>query len=153
MFCRLVRKRCDEEGEHENSKNRELFFMKRKHLFRWQNLIDYWSMPHFLFGTVMALLAVTFSLAFEFMLALTLSLAVIWEILEIRTGLREAFSNRMSDIVLALCSFILTFLITNHIHRSIMHPDSLLIITILFFFGINFFAWRARFEHDKEFEN
>ncbi len=116
-------------------------------------MVDYWSIPHFLFGTVMALLTVTFFLAFELMFALTFSLAVIWEILEIWTGLKEAFINRMSDIFVALLSFTITFFVTNHIHRNVAHPDSLLIIAILFFFGVNFFAWRARFEHDHEFEN
>jgi len=138
------------EKQQNNIMKQEIKSLSR---FDAKKIIDYWSIPHFLFGTVMALLAVTFLLPFEFVLALTLSLAVLWEILEIWTGLQESFINRMSDIVLALLSFAITFSMTNHIHRNITHPDSLLVIAILFFFSVNFFAWRARFEHDHEFEN
>ncbi|OIP58883.1 MAG: hypothetical protein COZ29_00995 [Candidatus Moranbacteria bacterium CG_4_10_14_3_um_filter_45_9] len=117
-----------------------------------KKLLDYWSMPHFLFGTVSALFAVTFSLSVVYMFFVTLCLAIFWELLEMRFRLRETKGNSSMDVLLSLLSFGITFILVDRIDANIQNHGSLLIVTSILFLCLNFFAWRARFEHDGEFQ-
>lgn len=118
-----------------------------------KKIVDYWSIPHFLFGTVLALVTITFSLSVVLMFLATLYLAIFWELLEMRFRLLEAPGNNVTDILLALCSFVLTFLLIDQTDPNTERHIALLIVTIILFLCLNFFAWRARFEHDGEFQS
>jgi len=116
-----------------------------------RKLFDYWSVPHFLFGTVLALFTITFSLSIAWMFFATLYLAIFWELLEMRFRLREARGNGIADVLLALFSFGVTFLLIDQTDPNLERHGSILIVTSILFLCLNFFAWRARFEHDYEF--
>lgn len=117
-----------------------------------KKLLDYWSVPHFLFGTVLALFTITFSLSVVYMFFVTLYLAIFWELLEMRFRLREAKGNSGIDVLLALLGFSIAFILVDRINANVGNQGSLLIITGILFLCLNFFAWRARFEHDGEFQ-
>ncbi len=117
-----------------------------------RKLFDYWSMPHFLFGTVSALFTVTFLLPVVYMFFVTLYLSIFWELLEMRFRLHEAKGNSGMDVLLALFGFGSTFIFADRINANVGNQSSLLIITGILFLCLNFFAWRARFEHDGEFQ-
>ncbi|MEI8096657.1 MAG: hypothetical protein WCG73_00970, partial [Candidatus Moraniibacteriota bacterium] len=79
--------------------------------------------------------------------------AIFWELLEMRFRIHEAPGNSVTDILLALSSFALTFLLIDRVDPNVERHSALLIVTIIIFLCLNFFAWRARFEHDGEFQN
>lgn len=81
----------------------------------------------------------------------TLYLAIFWELLEMRFRLREARGNGIADVLLALFSFGVTFLLIDQTDPNLERHGSILIVTSILFLCLNFFAWRARFEHDYEF--
>lgn len=125
--------------------------MRRRSL-KMKNLLDYWSVPHFLFGTVLALFAITFSLSLAYTFFATLYLAIFWELLEMRFRLSEARGNGSMDVFLALLGFGITSVLVDRIDSNAGSNGSLLIVTTTLFLCLNFFAWRARFEHDREFQ-
>jgi hypothetical protein len=122
-----------------------------RRFFNTERLFDYWSVPHFLFGTVMALFAITYSLSTALMFFATLYLAIIWELLEARFRLREAQGNKIIDVFLPLLSFVITFFLIGRGNINPEQPSSLLIVTTILFLCLNFFAWRARFDRDRDF--
>ncbi|MDD2766186.1 MAG: hypothetical protein PHH40_00295 [Candidatus Moranbacteria bacterium] len=126
--------------------------MYKRRLLDVKKLIDFWSIPHFLFGTLLALATITFVLSIEYMFLVTLFLAIVWELIEMKWRLCEAPGNGFVDVLLALVGFTVTFLLVNRVGVSPERYGSLLIFTTLLFLCLNFFAWRARFEHDREFQ-
>lgn len=116
-----------------------------------KKLIDPWSVPHFLFGMVTALVAIVFSFPASYAFFATLYLALFWELLEKRYRLSEAPGNALIDIFLPLLAFGITFMLVD---RADPHPErhmALLIVVFLVYVATNFFAWRARFERDRDF--
>ncbi|MFZ2187146.1 MAG: hypothetical protein WAV46_00760 [Candidatus Moraniibacteriota bacterium] len=125
----------------------------RVHRFlRGRRRVDYWSVPHFLFGTVTALFTIVFVLPAGSMLLVTAALAIFWELLEKRLGLREGEGNSVTDVLLALFSFGITFALIDRTDPNPEHHSALLIVTVILYLSVNFFAWRARFDHDREFQ-
>lgn len=116
-------------------------------------LIDFWSIPHFLFGVVTALLAVVFSIPSGPMFILTLIGAMLWEWFESRNGIKETLRNRISDILFPLISFPVTYLYARYAVDEPEHRRALLAIVSIVFFYVNFMAWKARFEHDGDFSD
>lgn len=114
---------------------------------------DWWSVPHFLFGMVMALGALVFSLPVFPFFFVTLILAIFWELLEKRYRIREASSNTLIDILLPLIAFVITLFLVDQADANPEHHRSLFTIVSLLYSSINFFAWRARFNRDGEFQN
>lgn len=125
--------------------------MRHRRSLKVKKLIDSWSVPHFLFGTVLALCAITFVLPIGYMFFATAYLALFWELLEMRFRLSEAPGNGSADVVLALLGFGTAFLLVDRVGATSQSNYSLLIVTSVLFLSLNFFAWRARFEHDREF--
>lgn len=123
-----------------------------KQRFQAGKLFDYWSVPHFLFGTVMALFAVTYTLEPFYMFFVTLCLAIVWEFLEIRFRLREAEGNRSVDVILPLVSFVMTFFLVGA-ETVPGRSASLLFVTCILYLSLNYFAWRARFDRERGFRN
>jgi len=126
--------------------------MQGKRFFDVKKLLDFWSLPHFLFGTLLALVSIAFHLSVSMMFLITAFLALIWEGIEMKWRLSEAPGNGFVDILLALGGFGVTFFFINRVGVDPDRYDSLLIFTSIFFLCLNFFAWRARFEHDQEFQ-
>lgn len=125
--------------------------MGMQRLFDPKKLFDWWSVPHFLFGMVMALFAIVFSLPLSYVLFMMFFLALLWEILEQRYILFEIPVNVMIDILLPFLSFGITSILVARADPDPERVSGLLIIVFLLYCVINFFAWRARFDRDREF--
>ncbi|NTW90245.1 MAG: hypothetical protein HGB37_05050 [Candidatus Moranbacteria bacterium] len=127
--------------------------MKLKRIRSSLELIDFWSIPHFLFGSVTALLASAYALPAGTMFLTTLFLAILWELFEYRNHIVESFRNRVTDVLYPLIAFPVTYLYAQNIATDQHRRISLLAIVSIIFFYINYMAWKARFADDKDFMN
>jgi hypothetical protein len=119
-------------------------------LSRWRTSIDSWTVPHFLFGTVVALFALVWGIPDGVALAATVVLAVLWEIVEMRLRIRETRWNVMSDILAPLVAFLLTYwLVGRGIDAG--QQQAFLVVAVVFTVLANLSAWRARSERDPDF--
>jgi len=122
-----------------------------QNIFRIGRLIDYWSIPHFLFGTVMAFGAAMLSYSFPQTFLVTFVLALLWEYTERRFRLREAPGNSTMDVVLALISVGITFVFAESLDRALISSGALFVVAGILFLCVNYFAWVGRFDHEREF--
>ncbi|HWQ59996.1 MAG TPA: hypothetical protein VN420_02505 [Candidatus Fimivivens sp.] len=127
--------------------------MKSKRVRSSMELIDFWSIPHFLFGSVTALIASVFALPSVTMFISTFVLAVFWELFEFRSHIIESMRNRVTDILYPLIAFPMTYIFAQNAVNDHHRRISLLAIVSIIFFYINYMAWKARFEHDGDFAN
>lgn len=116
-----------------------------------KKLIDPWSVPHFLFGMVMALGALAFGQHLLVSFAATLAVALLWELAERRFRLSEAPGNAWMDVLLPLIAFVMTILLIDTAVIDRERRIALFAVSILLYMTMNFFAWRARIERDREF--
>src|ERR1035437_7077680 len=86
---------------------------------------DLWSIPHFLFGILTAFLPALTGLSFLTALALTLILAMLWEIYEKFVAIKETVQNSLLDIILPIVAFTLTSYV---LRIYSFHHDDLLVI-------------------------
>lgn len=124
-----------------------------KQFFGFNQSFDWWSVPHFLFGMVMALGALAFVLPTLLLFFVTLVVALLWEWLEKYYRIRETSNNTLIDILLPLIAFVMTLFLVDQVDVRPEHHRSLFVIVFFLYLAINFFAWRARFENDREFQN
>jgi hypothetical protein len=124
---------------------------KKKNIFDPKKLFDWWSVPHFMFGIVTALAAISFSWPIFYTFVGTLIAALLWELLEKYVRLSEAPGNGWVDVALPLLAFVLTYLLIDRAPLDHDRHVGLLTITILLYAFINLIAWRARFEKDRDF--
>ncbi len=116
-----------------------------------RHAIDYWSMPHFLLGTLIALIGLVFGLPAGLFFFVTLVIAVLWEIIEMRLRIREAKVNVASDIIMPLFAYVLTLWLTTSQAMQQEQLVALLSVTIITYALFNYAAWRARFNRDPDF--
>lgn len=117
-----------------------------------KKLIDPWSVPHFLFGAVTALGAIVFDLPIPASFAATFVLAVLWEQLEKYFRLSEAPGNAWMDVLLPLIAFTMTFSLVSGSDIGEEQARAFFAVSLLLYIFVNFFAWRARIERDREFQ-
>lgn len=114
-------------------------------------LVDPWSVPHFLFGMVVALGAITVGWPLLTAFSSLIVAALLWEYFERKTGLHEAPGNPWMDVFLSLIAFALTLVLVD---RAPLHDEQHLAlfvsVTLLFAFT-NAAAWRARVQKDRQF--
>lgn len=120
-------------------------------MFVIDRLFDWWSVPHFMFGIVMALMAVSFAWSPWYAFVGTLVIALLWELLEKYVRLSEAPGNAWVDVALPLISFVGTLFLVDQTAFNHERYLDLLFMTTLFFLFINMIAWRARLRKEKEF--
>lgn len=120
-------------------------------IFDANKLFDWWSVPHFMFGVVICLAAISFSWPIFLAFIMTLILALLWELLEKYVRLSEAPGNGWVDVVLALTGFVITLLLIDQAELNHERHVGLFVMTLLLYLFINMIAWRARFEKDEEF--
>jgi hypothetical protein len=119
----------------------------------WQKgrAFDLWSIPHFLFGILMALVSPLIDISFLTALALTVILAMLWEIYEKFVDIKETIQNSLLDIILPIVAFTLT---AQLLLAFPLHPDDLLVITgavfILYAFT-NVSGWLAYRRRNRDF--
>lgn len=75
----------------------------------WQKgrAFDLWSIPHFLFGVLMAFLPFLIGISFLSALALTIIFAMLWEVYEKFVDIKETMQNSLLDIILPIVAFTL----------------------------------------------
>lgn len=122
-----------------------LSFLKKK------RPIDFWSIPHFLFGAVTALFAATLSIPSGAAFFSTLVLAILWELFEKKEKIRENIRNRIADVLLPLVAFPATLLFTQKVAVEQERRVALLATVSVLFLYVNLAAWRARSERDRDF--
>ncbi|NTW13764.1 MAG: hypothetical protein HGA31_01905 [Candidatus Moranbacteria bacterium] len=131
--------------------------MKRvkKYLSRYfDKTIDYWSIPHFLFGAVTALAAAVFFIPSRTAFFFTVALAVLWELFEWKNlNIAEDFRNRVSDVIFPLVAFVATDTYVGSVITGSDRKISLFAVVTFLFLYTNYMAWRARARHDRDFMN
>lgn len=112
---------------------------------------DLWSIPHLLFGVLMGMAPSLTGLSFLSSIALTVILALLWEIYEKFAGIRETVQNSLLDIVLPIAAFTLTSFI---LLTFPPHPDDLLVVAgaiFIIYAFTNISGWRAYRRRDRDF--
>ena len=124
----------------------------KRPVWRLRKFIDYWSMPHFLLGTLIAMIVRVFGHPVLPLFFITLAIAILWEFVEMRLRIREARINVASDIFMPLLAYTVTLWLTGGT-LSMQHEQlvALLIVTIVFYILISYAAWQARFDRDPDF--
>ena len=100
----------------------------------WQKgrAFDLWSIPHFLFGILMAFVPSLTGISFLTALALTIILAMLWEIYEKFVAIKETIQNSLLDIILPIVAFTLTSYV---LRIYLFRDDQLLVVaTAVFIF-------------------
>lgn len=126
--------------------------MRHKHDW-WQRgrAVDLWSIPHFLFGVLMAFLPPLTGLSLPTTLALTVILAITWEMYEGFIKIRETNLNSIIDILLPILAFIITsYLLRSYPYRS----DDLSVIAgavFIVYAFTNISGWLAYRRRNRDF--
>jgi len=119
----------------------------------WQKgkAFDLWSIPHFLFGILMAFLPSLTGISFLTALALTLILAMLWEIYEKFADIKETIENSLLDIILPVVAFTLTSYV---LRLYTFRYDELLVVAIAIFIVYaftNISGWLAYRRRHRDF--
>ena len=105
--------------------------------------LDLWSIPHFLFGILMAMLPPLAGMPLFSALLLTLVLGIGWEFYEKLAGIKETTLNGIFDVILPVVAFTGTsFLLLAYQ----FHYDDLVVITVavaLLYGYTNLSGWLA----------
>ena len=124
---------------------------KKPKKFKVSDLVDWWSIPHFMFGVVTALITIVFSFPELMTLYIMLFLAVVWEVMERKFKLAEAAGNPAFDVFLPLSAFALTFFLVDRTPLNHEHHVGLLAATLVLYAIISLISWRARYFSDPDF--
>lgn len=123
----------------------------KKSVHRLKGFIDYWSMPHFLLGTLVALFGRVLEYPAIPLFFVTIFIAILWELVEMQLRIRETRINVVSDICMPLLAYVVTLWLVGGERTTHEQRVALLIVTIVLYSLINYEAWRARFERDPDF--
>ncbi|MBP9751516.1 MAG: hypothetical protein KBD19_01495 [Candidatus Moranbacteria bacterium] len=118
-----------------------------------RNLIDFWSVPHFMAGVVAALIAVVFAFPPVPIFFATLILAILWELFEARFKLGEVSWNVGSDIALPLIAFPIVYALASRPEVGMEHRVLLLTIASSIYVYTNAISWGARLDGDRDFKS
>lgn len=121
----------------------------------WQKgkAFDLWSIPHFLFGMLMAFLPYVTTVSLISSFALMLLFAVLWELYEKFIHINETLTNNLFDVLLPVISFVFLsmFLEKSEISRTTIWV--LFGATLLIYVFTNISGWLAFRRRQKEFMN
>lgn len=113
--------------------------------------LDLWSIPHFLFGVLMAFVPPLTDLSLPTALSLTLILALVWEMYEKLVDIKETVLNSLFDIILPIVAFTST---SYALLAYPLHPDDLLVVAsaVLFLYVFtNLSGWMAYRRRNRAF--
>ena len=119
----------------------------------WQKgrAFELWSIPHFLFGVLMAFLPPLFGTRILSALALTIILALAWELYEKLVAIKETVQNSLLDVILPIVAFTMTS------YALLAHPlrrDELLVAAVAVFIVYaftNISGWLAYRRRNRDF--
>lgn len=114
---------------------------------------DLWSIPHFIFGMIMAMLPYTTNISLAASFALMLLLAILWELYEKVIKINETLTNNMFDVILPVISFIFVAMIVGQIQLSKQSAVVILSGLILVYLFTNISGWLAFRRRQREFMN
>ena len=119
----------------------------------WQRgrALDLWSIPHFLFGILMAMLPPLTGMPIVGALAFVIILALLWEMYEKLVGINEVPINSVSDVVLPVVAFTFTSLILRSYQ---FHSDDIIVVAIavlLLYLFTNISGWLAYRRRVRDF--
>mgnify|MGYP003394303087 CR=1 FL=1 len=119
----------------------------------WQKgrAFDLWSIPHFLFGILMAFVPPLTDISFSIVLTFSFILAVLWELFEIYIGIKETVLNSLLDVFLPIVAFIIT---SYMLHIYTFRHDELLVIAVAIFVlyvFTNISGWLAYRRRNRDF--
>ena len=101
----------------------------------------------------MALGSLVFAWPLQWAFVATLFIAILWEGFERRIRLHETRWNAKVDVLLPLLAFGLTIFLMSHMPAQTSEDrQAFFLIAICLYAFLNFIAWRAKLEHDKEFQ-
>ncbi len=112
---------------------------------------DLWSIPHFLFGILTALLPSLIDMSLLTALTLTLLFAMAWEIYEKFVSIKETIPNSLLDILLPVVAFTLT---SELLLVYPLHDDNLLVFATAVFalyLFTNISGWLAYRRRARDF--
>ncbi len=119
----------------------------------WQKgkAFDLWSIPHFLFGVLMAFLPPFTGMSLLAALALTLILALAWEMYEKFVDIKETVQNSLLDVILPICAYVLTSYVLRT--YSFQNEDLLVVATAIFalYLFTNISGWLAYRRRHRDF--
>lgn len=112
---------------------------------------DLWSIPHFLFGILTALLPALIGISLLTALTLTLLFAMAWEVYEKFVDIKETVENSLLDILLPVLAFTLTsqLLIAYPLHNDDLLVFSTAVFTLYLFTNIS--GWLAYRRRNRDF--
>ncbi|MDP2655120.1 MAG: hypothetical protein Q8P17_00980 [bacterium] len=89
--------------------------------------LDLWSIPHFLFGILTAALSSLAGMSLFSGLAITIGLAILWEVFEKIIRVRESIQNILIDILLPIVAYASTMAV---LFANPLHPDELIVFAV-----------------------
>lgn len=121
----------------------------------WQKgrAFDLWSIPHFLFGVLMAFLPPLLGISILTALSLTVILAMLWEVYEKLVEIKETVQNSLLDIILPIVAFMLTtrILLWNKFYTDQIQVIAIAVFILYVFTNVS--GWLAYRRRNKEFRN
>ncbi len=112
---------------------------------------DLWSIPHFLYGILAAMLPWLTDISLSAALGLTIALAVLWEWYEKLIGIKETALNIAADFVLPVLAFTCTTALFNAYQ---LEYDELLVLAgavLIIYAYTNISGWLAYRRRNRAF--
>ncbi|HCR52484.1 TPA: hypothetical protein DIV48_02430 [Candidatus Kaiserbacteria bacterium] len=105
--------------------------------------LDLWSVPHFLFGILGAMLPQLFGISSLTAFALVVICALLWEVYEKLANIRETVLNSLFDIILSILGFTIASLLLLAYPLEIYTLQIVAAALFGLYMGINILGWFA----------
>jgi len=121
-----------------NKTNKQKSKFKSFSQWFWQEreYVDFWNIPHLLFGAMFFCICFLFNLRFVFSLILLIILKMAWEIYEQKNFIRETPANSVLDVITGIIGFLLSYFIINNMNFKIYFICIVLSYIILVTWGL-----------------
>jgi hypothetical protein len=121
----------------------ELEIVKRHDWWEKGEGLDLWSIPHFLFGILMALLPPLFDVSVTAAFTFTVILGLLWEVYEKLAKIEETLLNSLFDVLLPIASFSITAYLFSRFSLDVGVAQVTLVVTLIFYISMNTLGWMA----------
>lgn len=111
--------------------------------------LDLWSVPHFLFGVLMAMLPPLLDISFMTAFALMMILALVWEVYEKIIGIKETLLNILFDVILPVVGFVLTANSLLSRYYDLIDLQIFTAVIFVLYMGMNTLGWYAHVKREQ----